>query len=220
MKAENSSSVPEDMFVVHTVTQAKLLTNPEAVKFFKPFLAADKTMSDVAQELGCSISTLHYRVKQFINAGLLIVVREKARAGRAVKVYRSVKDRVFVPFSLTPYATLEESFSEQLRPVWQEIESQLAKCHAHNVTQGRKLVRDEHGVVLTTLNASLTDDDSETTEEDNFYSDVSLLLTKQQAISVAETLRTLMHEMYQANQQRQRDDLNMYMFQTAFVPVT
>ena len=89
----------------HTVTdtrQAQLLTEPKSKAFFKPFLAAERSAGEAAAELGCNLNTVLYRVKTFLEAGLLTVSREQTRKGRAVKYYRSSYDGYFVPFTKTP----------------------------------------------------------------------------------------------------------------------
>ena len=49
--------------------------------------------------MGCSLNTMLYRIKTLLlRAGLLEVVREEPRKGRAVKIYRSVHDAYFIPF--------------------------------------------------------------------------------------------------------------------------
>ena len=218
--AESSSRVPADVYVVETAEQARLITDPVSVRFFKPFLAAKKTMAEVAEELGCPLSTLYYRVRRFVEAGLLIVVEERKRKGRAMKVYSSPKPKVFVPFVLTPHATLEEGLAEQLMPVWQTVQAGLAQTYGHERAQGRKLFRDEHGVVLTSFNtfpdgregfASLPTTNA-------FYSDLSLWLTQQEALDLHGRLLALFREVYSASQKHEADDATKpYLFQAALI---
>lgn len=108
----------------YTVTdpkQAQLLTEPKSKAFFKPFLARERSASEAAALLGCSLNTALYRIKTFLAAGLIEVVREGKRKGRAVKYYRSRYDAYFIPFSLTPYATLEERLEVQAAPIFANL---------------------------------------------------------------------------------------------------
>ncbi len=66
----------------------------------------EQTLSEAGQELGLKLPQLAYHVDKFIKLGLLEVVREVPRKGRAVKVYRSTAAEFFVPFHLTPSETL------------------------------------------------------------------------------------------------------------------
>ncbi len=103
----------------HTVTdpeQARLLTEPVSKEFFKPFLAHERSASQAATIMRCNLNTVLYRIKTLLRAGLIKVVREMPRKGRPVRVYRSVHDAYFVPFSVTPYATLEERLEVQAEP--------------------------------------------------------------------------------------------------------
>ncbi|MEM7738793.1 MAG: helix-turn-helix domain-containing protein [Deinococcota bacterium] len=228
MKVTDSSSPPDDIYtddiyVVQTPAQARLLTDPIAVEFFKPFLAAEKTVQEVTLELDTPISTVYYRVKQLVTVGLLKVAREQARSGRAIKYYTSIKPNVFIPFALTPYATLEEGIHEQLSPVWRMIEHGLAHVYSQTHTQGRKLMRDEHGTVLTSLSSSLDDNDvDETPAYDDYYSDLLLKLAPKDAHELATTLREICLKAYQTSLQNQTSTQQVatkqYMLQVALVP--
>ena len=93
--------------VVTTAAAAQTLADPLRQRFLAPFLGRDCTVARAAAELGTPPNSLLYRVKRAEAAGLLRVVRETPRAGRAVKVYRSVADAFYAPFALTRAATLE-----------------------------------------------------------------------------------------------------------------
>ncbi|UCH25464.1 MAG: helix-turn-helix transcriptional regulator [Trueperaceae bacterium] len=160
-----------------TREQARLLTDPASVRFFKPFLAVERSQKEAAAELGCTLATLHYRVKTFLAAGLLEVSSVKKRAGRPIKRYRSVAPEVFVPFSLTPYADLEESLRDQLAPVWTALVSGLASAYWQAGSYGRKMFRDQRGVVWT---SPATGAEGSNGPEDlqAFYTDIGLPLSE------------------------------------------
>lgn len=109
------------IYRVHTETQAAILKNEAVTEFFYPFLGHEKTVAEVARELDCKLNAMHYRVKTFLDTGLLRVVRQEKRAGRPVKVYRSVADAFFVPFDLTPHADIAEDWVRTVEPTVQEL---------------------------------------------------------------------------------------------------
>ena len=137
----------------HRVTdprQAHLLTEPRSKDFFKPFLARERSVKEAADLLGCSLNTMLYRVGVMLDAGLIEVVQTRARAGRTVKVYRSVHEAYFVPFSVTPYATLEERLEVQARPLFAHLISAYAAVLRQNDLYGHEILRGENGAVWTT----------------------------------------------------------------------
>ena len=72
MSAKLLRMIAPDSSSFYTVTdekQAHLLTDPKSKAFFKPFLACERSTSQAAQVLGCPLTTMHYRVRQFLAAG-------------------------------------------------------------------------------------------------------------------------------------------------------
>ncbi len=136
----------------HTVTdpvQARLLTEPVSKEFFKPFLAHERSASEAADILKAGLNTTLYRIKTLLKAGLLQVVREVPRKGRAVKVYRSVHDAYFVPFRCTPYATLEERLWVQARPIFADLIGAYAAALRANERSGHHVFIGDNGAVWT-----------------------------------------------------------------------
>lgn len=132
----------------HTVTdpeQARLLTDPDTQRLFRPFLARERTVSQVSAETGSDLSAVLYRVRQYLAEGLLRVVREVKRPGRPIKVYRSVHDAYFIPYEVTPFATLEERMLEQMLPAVRERIRIQARQIARYGRVGQALFRDERG---------------------------------------------------------------------------
>lgn len=72
------------------------------------FLAGESSVSGAARRTGADIRIVHREVLALTAAGLLHVLREEQRAGRAIKIYAAVASAFFVPFSATDAATLEE----------------------------------------------------------------------------------------------------------------
>ena len=126
---------------VETEKQAQLLTDPKSKAFFKPFLARECSVSGAAQTLGCPLTTVHYRVRRFLEVGLLEAIREDKRKGRAVKIYRSRYDAYFIPFSLTPYATLEERLEAQAAPLFANLLRAYANALRESEHYGHHIFR-------------------------------------------------------------------------------
>lgn len=136
----------------YTVTdpeQARLLTEPVSKEFFKPFLAHERSASEAAEMLGADLNTTLYRVKTLLKAGLLEVTRELPRKGRAVKLYRSVHDAYFVPFNVTPYATLEERLWVQAKPIFADLVGAYAAALRDNERSGHHVFIGDNGAVWT-----------------------------------------------------------------------
>lgn len=148
MKDANSGRSPADAFhVVDDPRQARLLTDDDVLRFFRPFLARDASASEAAAEVGVSLDRMLYRIRTFLDAGLLRVVRHRPRAGRAVKIYRSRHDAYFVPYAATPFATLQELLRQHFEATAHHLADALA---AHEVARDRpwdgyRLYRTEDG---------------------------------------------------------------------------
>lgn len=93
----------------------KLLTRGRERRVLGAFLAAENTVAAAARELQLDIRLVHRDVLALLAAGLLQLVREQKRAGRAVKVYRASAPAFFVPFSATGAAELAELGGERTR---------------------------------------------------------------------------------------------------------
>lgn len=180
-------SIPGD---VHTVTdpeQARLLTDPRSKEFFKPFLARERSATQAAAELNRPPNSVLYRIGTFVRAGLLEVTRTEKRAGRAVKHYRSVHGTYFVPFGLTPYATLEERLQRQAVPLFAQLIRSYAAVLMADGRFGQHLLRGPDGAVWT------TDFPPEYTPEGFpvVYSDMLTRLSDEEAVQLGHDLRQL-----------------------------
>ena len=123
---------------------ARLLLNPDEVYFFEPFLARERTVGEAAALLGCPPNSLLSRVRRMLACGLLEVAREVPRAGRAVKVYRSVAEVFFVPYSHSPlhdHAVWAASRTRLLQTGLRYSQTQPTRLRGH------RIYRDVHGVV-------------------------------------------------------------------------
>jgi hypothetical protein len=145
-----SSRPPSGAFYrVHTTAQAAVLDERDVARFFHPFLGRERTVSQAAAEVGCKLNAMHYRVKTFLEAGLLRVVREQKRAGRPVKVYRSVADAFFVPFQLTSHVTRQEGWLAHIEPVARSIAQSMAERYLTRERAGQCVFRDDSGHLIS-----------------------------------------------------------------------
>ena len=102
---------------------ARLLLDEDARDVLGVFLGRSRSAQEAASELGRDLDGVLYRIKRLLQAGLLMVVEERLRSGRPVKVYRSTFDSWFVPFEALPYVDVEDTLS------------------ALHVAQGRRVAR-------------------------------------------------------------------------------
>jgi hypothetical protein len=174
-------------FTVSDEEQARLLTEPTSKEFFKPFLAQECSVTQAAEVVGCNLNTMLYRVKTLLKAGLIKVTRQEKRKGRAIKYYRSVHDSYFIPFSLTPYATLEERLEAQGEPIFNTLIRAYAAVLRQSERYGNYLLRLPSGSVMTSdLVPEMTPSGLPV-----FYSDTIRKLEKDEALKLAEDLRAL-----------------------------
>jgi len=130
---------------------SRLLLDPDEFYFFEPFLAQEVTITQAAALLGCRPNSLLARVRRMLACGLLEVTREVPRAGRAIKVYRSVAEVFFVhksPSPITEHGAWVRSRARLLQTGVQFAHSQPTRV------SGDRIYRDEHGVVNHTAAVS------------------------------------------------------------------
>lgn len=97
MKASDASSP----LIVTDTEMARLLIDPDHLRYIAPFLALERTVNEVALETNSTLSTTYRRVRRYCDAGILRVVRIERRKGKPLKVYRTVSDAFFVPHRVT-----------------------------------------------------------------------------------------------------------------------
>lgn len=203
-------------FTVTDLEQARLLTEPVSKEFFKPFLAHERTASEAAEMLDAGLNTTLYRIKTLLRAGLLQVVREVPRKGRAVKVYRSVHDAYFVPFNVTPYATLEERLWVQARPLFAELIGAYAAALRTSERYGHNVFIGKHGAVWTSdMLPELTP-----TGLPIVYSDMSVRLEDGDARAVGRDLKNLFERTMDSGVEIESiDKSHLYMCMVALLPL-
>ena len=106
-------------------------------------------MTGAARELDCKVNALHYRVRTFLDAGLLKIVREEKRAGLPVKVYRSVADAFFIPFELSQHTDRETHMTERYESILHQIAKAMMKQEKLRGRVGQCLFRDTTGDIMS-----------------------------------------------------------------------
>ena len=137
---------------------------------------------------------MHYRVRTFLNAGLLKIVREEKRAGLPVKVYRSVADAFFIPFELSRHADRETHMTERYESILYQIAKATIKQERRRGRVGQCLFRDTTGDVMSFGGVELPDSHDILFNIDDSYQPISadrmgnIFLTGEEA-------RRLQHEL-------------------------
>ena len=210
-------TVPDSgsFFTITDGEQAWLLTEPTSKEFFKPFLACERSASEAATIMRCSLNTMLYRIKTLLRAGLLEVIREEPRKGRAVKIYRSVHDAYFVPFSVTPYATLEERLEVQAEPIFAGLIRAYAAALRRDNRYGHHIfVSDGGGVWTSDFLPKQT-----SAGQPNIYTDVYVRLRDEDARVLGEDLRGLLERALELDKQAKDDpEARAYLNMVALLP--
>ena len=208
----------EAFHTVQNPTQARLLTDPKTRPFFEPFLAREQTVSAAAKGVGCTLHAMLYRVKTFVEAGLLRTTREEPRAGRPVKHYRSTFDAYFIPHGVTPYASLEDALLEKTREQAAFLTRQWAGLLHDIGHDGRRFYRDPYGEVNWESGevSSVKLDFDNPTYPAAFDFSLEVRLSREEAKALQSELRALYLRYLPARAQTSGGD---YVFQAALVPV-
>lgn len=225
MKQVNSGR--EARVEVKSVEQARLLSSPESLRFFEPFVARDCTVSQAAKEVKCKVDTMLYRVNLFVKTGLLKVVNQQARRGRSVKVYRSSADAYYIPFEITPFEDVEAFFQKSRKANDDILLPRFAQAVRKAGREGRIIYRDDKGEVWSSSAGSL--DDTFTGLEDTGKLEQRLREKRQMAENSNDILwlteaeaKEFVLELYKVWGKYKRDDKGErkpHFFEFAFVPM-
>lgn len=231
MTAQDSGRPPPEAF--HTVTdpaQARLLSDLASFRFLEPFVARERSVTAAAEEVGCTLDTMLYRVKTLLQVGLLEVSRLEKRAGRPIKHYRSVHDAYLVPFTVAPFAEVEERLTAHFREREMLIVPGMARVLRQMGREGRRVYRrlddgevwqESAGDVQAAFN--LRDADSYQTYMERYrgpvaeFMDDTLTLTDQEA----RELLTGFYEVWRRFKKQREAEVqrHTYFLQFAIVPL-
>lgn len=142
MEAYDSPSIR----IVSDTHVADLLMAPVTLRQLEPFLGREATVTEAARASGERPNTVLKRVQRFRDLGLLYVVREEQRAGRAVKVYRTTAEAFFVPFEATSAESFETALAER-DAYWEELlRSNVVRARRQAFPSwGTRIYRDDTG---------------------------------------------------------------------------
>src|SRR5688500_17585725 len=87
-------------FRIGSPDAAAVFLDPKRRRILVQFLGRERSMADVGRALAMPLNRLTHHVGTFLRLGLLMVVREQARAGRPIRFYRAVADSFLVPGAL------------------------------------------------------------------------------------------------------------------------
>lgn len=79
---------------------AAIFSRPRSRAILLHLAGAERTLGELSEALCLPLSLLHYHVRRMLAFGLVEIVREAPRAGRALKSYRAVARTFFVPAQL------------------------------------------------------------------------------------------------------------------------
>lgn len=105
----------ESFYTVISSEVADIVRDSRHWRMLANFAQKERTLTEVARQFDLKLPALTYRVNKWLDLGLLEVAREEKRRGRAMKYYRAVNRRFFIPFTLTKSETLEAFLLEMMR---------------------------------------------------------------------------------------------------------
>ena len=126
---------------------ATLLSDPDWVPWIEPFLGRTRSIAEVAAELGRPLDAVRYRVRRLHEAGVLEIVGQRKRAGRPIRLYRTVADGFVVPFEATPFVDLEERILATMTAQARSFARSAAQLLREGGAEARRIYRAPDGTV-------------------------------------------------------------------------
>lgn len=123
------------MCMVSNPVAARMLLDPEARQILRPFYGNGTSIALAARKLGMKPNTLLRRVQRLVDLGLLEIVHQQARGGRAIKHYGVTSQQFFVPFAVTDAATLEELLFQSVEQINRLIARSMARMLSQHAGQ-------------------------------------------------------------------------------------
>ena len=128
-------SIPPVM-IVRTLGAVDLLLNVQAARHLGPFMRYEQSLGSAAAELGRRPISVAYWVGRLMRAGLLVVVREQPRAGKAIPYYRAAANEFQVPYDAMPPGTTEEFLNGARKVMVAEFASSVERAARNHFTDG------------------------------------------------------------------------------------
>jgi hypothetical protein len=150
-RTQNKNTNPNDSEFVWITNAAasEYLTNPINFRCLAVFLGREITMSQAAEILETNLSRMHYQIARLLELELIHVTRSETRAGRAIKFYSAISERLFLPFDTTNFATLEEALAEVYQSLAHSLSRSIAQqLFAHEKPIGLRVFRGPGGGLM------------------------------------------------------------------------
>lgn len=186
------------------------LVRDEAAHYLAPFLHEDHSVGEAAELLHVSLPKMHYWVRSLYDAGLLEVVAETARKGRAIKRYQAVASEFVVPAEALP----EGHFEGVMRRTNAEMTQALSAAAPEWVIAG--------DFRITASSPTRGSQDRILREGTTFgavthQSGCSLRITEEQARELAEEIKALRDRWIALSDDE--SELDRYQLNTALAPM-
>jgi hypothetical protein len=145
--------------VVRDHVGVDLLLKLAATRCLGPFMRTEHTLGTAATELEMPASSLAYYVGRFVKAGLVQVVREQARAGKPIPVYRATADEFHVPFDSMPPGRRDEFLNGSRKLVLGEFTAAVDRAIMDEGGSGIRVLADPvRGVQIDFIDGSRPSD--------------------------------------------------------------
>lgn len=219
MEEQDSPWLSVDVESLHRVMdadQAAVIADPKRAWFLQPFLGRENTVVRAAAELGCEPSAMLYRVRRMHSLGILRVVREERRAGRPVKVYRSVHEGYFVPTEVMRYDDLRHRVATQGRVLVEDLIDSYVAVLGDSKHSGRVFARNRQGQIW----ASDLLPHTNRRGQPAYFGDLRAYLTRAEAEQVRDLLHDALERSLDAPAERADDEdrPERYLFVGAILP--
>lgn len=202
---------------VRDAAAADALMNPTSLRQLAPFLGRDCTIARAAAETGDLPNTVLKRVRRFMELGLVEVVREEPRHGRARKVYRTTADLFFVPFEATTADSLESALAER-DAYWERLlRRNVVRTRMEAMgTWGTRVYRDARGRLQ--VHTAVTPDANATTLDPHMP---AVLSSWRDSVRLDfEDAKALQREMFELLlRYQQKDGAQRYILRLGMAPV-
>jgi hypothetical protein len=132
--------------------QAAALENPLRARLLIACAAQERSLTGLRRLTGATLPKLHYHVTRLLDAGLLRVSREQARAGRPIRFFRAAAASFLVPQELLGELP-GEAMAAELRRLLQASRGDVALRYGSDAKGNFKitLVREETGPSLKAI---------------------------------------------------------------------
>jgi hypothetical protein len=99
--------------------QAAAFSSPLRCRVLVACALEERSLSQLQADLGMPLNKLHYHVGRLMQAGLLVISRRQARAGRAITYYRAIAES-FLLADVTHITLPSDLWTEELRQLLNE----------------------------------------------------------------------------------------------------